>query len=171
MQEYATTVKSADVGLAWEVHFRAKRQFELTDLKIIFQFCLQALKELCPVLSNAPFPPELTNLVVRLTTLAETVLTWTFINVNLPKKLISVFEADQNPSLRPSAAWKEVILEPGLLSFFFDLHWRVRSLESISHHSLNCLVQLASLNGQTLNGKELRLSYLAHYITSFTGLA
>jgi hypothetical protein len=41
MQEYATTVKSADVGLAWEVHFRAKRQFELTDLKVIFQFCLQ----------------------------------------------------------------------------------------------------------------------------------
>ena len=41
LQEYATTVKSADVGLAWEVHFRAKRQFELTDLKVIFQFCLQ----------------------------------------------------------------------------------------------------------------------------------
>ena len=76
LQEYATTVKSADVGLAWEVHFRAKRQFELTDLKVIFQFCLQALKELCPILSNAPFAPELTNLVVRLTTLAETVLTW-----------------------------------------------------------------------------------------------
>ena len=37
---------------------------------------LQALKELCPILSNAPFAPELTNLVVRLTTLAETVLTW-----------------------------------------------------------------------------------------------
>ena len=41
IQEYATTVKSADVGLPWEVHFRAKRQFELTDLKVIFQFCLQ----------------------------------------------------------------------------------------------------------------------------------
>ena len=41
-------------------------------------------------------------LVHRLVTKAEIVLTWTFINVNLPKKLISVFEADQNPSLRPS---------------------------------------------------------------------
>ena len=37
-------------------------------------------------------------LVHRLVTKAEIVLTWTFINVNLPKKLISVFEADQNPS-------------------------------------------------------------------------
>ena len=47
-------------------------------------------------------PPEVEGLVHRLVTKAEIVLTWTFINVNLPKKLISVFEADQNPSLRPS---------------------------------------------------------------------
>ena len=44
MAEYATTVKSSDVGLAWEIHFKAKKQFELTDLKSIFQFCVQALK-------------------------------------------------------------------------------------------------------------------------------
>jgi len=169
MQEYATTVKSTDVGLPWEVHFKVKKQFEVTDLQTIFRFSVAALRQLLSTLT-LPLSQELEVLLRRLTTIAETVLTWTFINVNLPKKLISVFEADQNPSLRPSAAWKEVILEPGLLSFFFDLHWRVRSLESISHHSLNCLVQLASLNGQTLNGKELRLSYLAHYITSFTGL-
>jgi hypothetical protein len=29
MQEYATTVKSTDVGLPWEVHFRVKKQFEV----------------------------------------------------------------------------------------------------------------------------------------------
>ena len=44
MAEYATTVKSSDVGLAWEIHFKAKKQFELTDLKSIFTFCVQALK-------------------------------------------------------------------------------------------------------------------------------
>ena len=44
MAEYATTVKSSDVGLAWEIHFKAKKQFELTDLKSIFQFCVQALQ-------------------------------------------------------------------------------------------------------------------------------
>ena len=31
MREYATTVKSSDVGLAWEVRFKAKKPFELTE--------------------------------------------------------------------------------------------------------------------------------------------
>ena len=49
----------------------------------------------------------------------------TFINVNLPKKLISVFEADQNPSLRPGATWKELILQPTIVELFFELHLKV----------------------------------------------
>ena len=109
MSEYATTVKSSDVGLPWEVHFKAKKQFELTDLKSIFTFCVQALRALTPQLS-APIPPERSNLVLRLSTLAENILSWSFISINLPKKLISVFEADQNPSLRPGK-FKIQILE------------------------------------------------------------
>ena len=169
MQEYATTVKSSDVGLPWEVHFKAKKQFELTDLQNIFRFSVSALRELSANLI-LPLNDEMRNLVRRLTVISETVLSWTFINVNLPKKLISVFESDQNPSLRPGAAWKEVMLDPTLVSFFFDLHWRVRSDDIISHHTLNCLVQLASLNGQTMNTKELRLQYLSNYISSFSSL-
>ena len=84
--------------------------------------------------------------------------------VNLPKKLISVFESDQSPSLRPSQTWKEIILEPGLTPFFFDFHWRVRNNESIRHHSLTCLIQLASLNGQTLSAKNIRQEYVTNYI-------
>ena len=133
MQEYATTVKSSDVGLPWEVHFKAKKQFESTDLQNIFRFSVGALRELAANLV-LPLNEEMRNLVRRLTVISETVLSWTFINVNLPKKLISVFEADQNPSLRPGAAWKEVMLEPTLVSFFFDLHWRVRADDIISHH-------------------------------------
>ena len=169
MQEYATTVKSSDVGLPWEVHFKAKKQFESTDLQNIFRFSVGALRELAANLV-LPLSEEMRNLVRRLTVISETVLSWTFINVNLPKKLISVFEADQNPSLRPGAAWKEVMLEPSLVSFFFDLHWRVRADDIISHHTLNCLVQLASLNGQTMNTKELRLQYLSNYISGFSTL-
>ena len=45
-----------------------------------------------------------------------------------------------------------------------------RTDEDIGHHSLNCLVQLASLNGQIMNAKDLRLQYLANYISSFCRL-
>ncbi len=119
--EYATTVKSSDVGLPWEVHFKAKKQFELTDLKSIFEFCIQALKELTPMLT-VPIPAEKSNLVLRLSTLAESILSWTFINICLPKKLISVFEADQNPSLRPGAPWKDLILNPEIPQLFFEVN-------------------------------------------------
>ena len=62
------------------------------------------------------------------------------------------------------------MLDPSLVSFFFSLHWRVREDDIISHHTLNCLVQLASLNGQTMNTKELRIQYLSNYITGFSTL-
>ena len=81
-----------------------------------------------------------------------------------------MFETDQNPSLRPSAAWKEIMLDPALVAFFIDLHWRVRVSPHISHHTLGCLVQLASLNGQTLNGKNLRQDYLTNFLRGLTRL-
>ena len=169
MQEYATTVKSSDVGLPWEIHFKAKKQFESTDLQNIFKFSVGALRELAATIV-LPLSQEMSGLLRRLIIISETVLSWTFINVNLPKKLISVFEADQNPSLRPNVAWKEVMLDTSLVSFFFDLHWRVRTDDVLSHHTLNCLVQLASLNGQTISTKELRLQYLSNYLNSFSTL-
>lgn len=92
----------------------------MTDLKSTFEFCIQALKELTPSLS-VPIPPERSNLVLRLSTLAENILSWTFISINLPKKLISVFEADQNPSLRPGAPWKDTILDPQIPELFFEV--------------------------------------------------
>ena len=113
-------MKSSDVGLPWEVHFKAKKQFELTDLKSIFEFCLQALSELFEGITPQ-MPQEMHNLLLRLVTLTETVLSWTFINVNLPKKLISVFESDQNPSLRPGVKWTDTILRPTIVPLFFKV--------------------------------------------------
>ena len=142
MSEYATTVKSTDVGLPWEIHFKAKKQFELTDLKSIFEFCVTALKELTPTLT-VPLAPERSNLVLRLSTLAESILSWSFISINLPKKLISVFEADQNPSLRPGASWKETILNPQIPELFFELHLKIRhDSELVRRQKLKILCKL-----------------------------
>ena len=63
--------------------------FQLTDLRAIFEFCVCALKELTPTLT-VPILPERHNLVLRLCTLAESILSWAFININLPKKLVSI---------------------------------------------------------------------------------
>ena len=62
---------------------------QLTDLRSIFEFCFCALKELSASLTQ-PIQPERHNLIFRLTTLAEAILSWSFINVNLPKKLVRI---------------------------------------------------------------------------------
>ena len=78
MQEYATTVKSSDVGLTWETHFKAKKQFEVTDLKKIFKFCVGALGELTKGdIHEATLP-----LIKHLLSISENVLVWGFIYAN-----------------------------------------------------------------------------------------
>lgn len=78
MQEYATTIKSSDVGLTWEVHFKAKKQFEVTVLKRIFKFCISALDELT---KNGILEASLP-LIKHLLAISEGVLVWGFIYAN-----------------------------------------------------------------------------------------
>lgn len=75
MQEYATTVKSTDVGLPWEAHFKAKKQFERTDLRRIFEFCLRITGE---IIKNDPPYPEA--ILKHLLAIIEGVLTWGYIS-------------------------------------------------------------------------------------------
>lgn len=78
MQEYATTVKSADVGLPWEAHFKAKKQFEVTDLRRIFQFCLRIVSEI--IKSDPPYNDSANTVLKHLLAIIETILTWGYIS-------------------------------------------------------------------------------------------
>lgn len=78
MQEYASTVRSTDVGLPWEVHFKVKKQFEANDLKRIFQFCVQLFSEM--VKNDAPYCPNMLDFMKYLLQISENVLTWGFIS-------------------------------------------------------------------------------------------
>lgn len=78
MREYASTVKSTDVGLPWETHFKAKKQFEATDLRRIFKFCVQLLSQV--INNDLQQSPDVLTLLEHLLTIAEGVLTWGFIS-------------------------------------------------------------------------------------------
>lgn len=92
----------------------------------------------------------------------------------LPKRLIGVFESayesDHSPTLRLTVMWRDVILDPAVTELFFTLYWKVRSNPQLAHHSRNCLVQLASLNGVIMQNPEVKLRYLTTYMTSFLKL-
>ena len=56
------------------------------------------------------------------------------------------------------------------MELFYRLHCKVRLLPDLCHHTLNCLTQLASLNGPVLTNKDLRVQYVSHYATQFVRL-
>jgi hypothetical protein len=131
----------------------------------------------------------------------------------------AVYESDQSPALRLGTHWKDVILDPNVVTLFFtvsisisrlcadtllvcladaqlrfeglssdikitvsnnehvttnfvypQIHWKVRENPQLAHHSLNCLVQLASLNGTVFANKDVRVQYLANYMQNFLNL-
>ncbi len=51
-----------------------------------------------------------------------------------------------------------------------QLHLKIRHDSELAHHTLNCLIQLSSLNGSVMTKKETRLEYLSNYLRSFLGL-
>lgn len=51
-----------------------------------------------------------------------------------------------------------------IISGFCKLYWRVREDWNLGHRALNCLVQLASLNGAVLINRQVRIKYLSQYL-------
>ncbi|XP_043189717.1 exportin-4-like [Amphibalanus amphitrite] len=162
LQEHANTLKSADVLLTWEQHFMAKKQFEVSDLRRIFEFCLSTLAEAekLPALNT----PQQMTLVDRLLRITESILSWSFTNFNIKsQRLIAVFESEQNPSLRPGVQWRQLMLNPDVVSLFFKMYWKVHQEDQLAHTCLNCLNQLASLNGTVIGSREPRVTYASHF--------
>ncbi|XP_013778949.1 exportin-4-like [Limulus polyphemus] len=163
LNEYSSTTRATDVGLTWETHLIAKKKFETMDLKKIFQYCLQGLNELAKI--GRPLPTEAATLFKKFLLMAEQVLTWNFqLAMLLPRKLIGLFEAQQNPTLRPNSEWKEILLDPTILELFLKLHWQVRDNPDLCHHTLQCLNQLASLNGVVMSDSSDRSRYLSWFV-------
>lgn len=104
---------------------------------------------------------------------SESVL-FSLIESLLPKRLIgvyeSVYEADQAPCLRLGPRWSEVMFAPQFLPLMFQVYWKVRDNDSLAHHAITCLVQLASLNGAIFSTDELKLQYLTAYMENFLKL-
>lgn len=78
LQEYATTAKSSDIGLTWQVHFKEKKHFELSDIKKIFKFCIEVFNELI----KKDFDESTLPFVKSLLSVVESILVWGFIDAN-----------------------------------------------------------------------------------------
>lgn len=76
MQEYSNSSKTTKIGLPCEIHESVKDEFENSDLKRIFQFCLKVLAEIVNI--DTPYPCNIVNLLEYLLQIIESILNWGF---------------------------------------------------------------------------------------------
>ncbi|EEC00491.1 exportin, putative [Ixodes scapularis] len=161
--EFSSSTRATDVGLTWEVHLRAKKAFETTHLRKVFQFCQQGLREAAGRLGPNALSPEDRALLRRLLLLSEQLLSWNFqFAMPLPRKLVGLFESQQSPTLRPGPEWKGAFDEaPQLL---LQLYGALGQDPELAHVALQCLLQLATLNGALVGERDQRGTHLGRFL-------
>lgn len=150
LQEFTNTVKSEDVVLSFEEHFRCKKMFETRELPVIFKMILDALEQLLPML-DMNNPSHMIMIESSVKTM-ELILSWSYITALIPKRIIKAFEnlnnIKQQPSLRLSVVWQPLMFRHETIEVFFILYWRVRDYKNIQQRAMNCLIQMATLSGK-----------------------
>ncbi|CAH0552668.1 unnamed protein product [Brassicogethes aeneus] len=172
LQEYSNTLQSTDVGLPFEVHFKAKKDFESFDLKRIFQFCVYLLSEV--VNTDPPYQESMLQLTNQVLIISETVLQWAYIAPMLPRRIINLYErvyqSEEPPHLKLDKHWADVILNPEIMTLMFRVFWKIRDQEELAHHALACLVQLSTLNGPVVSEEAESIKYLQNFVVNFLNL-
>jgi len=169
LQEYATNTKSSDIGQTWEWHFKEKMEFEKTDMKQLFQFCVEMLAGLTEKL----FEEETLPFVKHILAIAESMLVWKHFLESLPKRLAKLCtntDSGENPPLMLSSEWRHIILDPVILNVFFMMYLKVRNNPQIAHYAMNCLIQLSSLHGSIITTDNDKVTYLTNYMERFLTL-
>lgn len=82
----------------------------------------------------------------------------------------AAYESGNNPSLKLTSYWRDVVLDPALLDLFFSLYWKIRNNPQLAYYARNCLVQLASLYNGVFSNKEMQLQYITDYMQRFLKL-
>uniref|UniRef100_A0A336M8C7 Exportin-4 n=1 Tax=Culicoides sonorensis TaxID=179676 RepID=A0A336M8C7_CULSO len=168
LQEHTECIKSEDTGLTFDQHFKAKKQFEATELRSVFTTVFDALGY---CIQNTENIDALTaNQLSKYLDIIEIILIWNYISPIIPKRLISMCETvakiNQNAPLRLNMTWEPIIFDPKVLQTFFYLYWKIRQVPDLRQKGLICLVQLSTLSGPVLtHKKELRLLYLKNYLS------
>jgi len=169
LTEYSSTAQSANLGLSLEYHAECKKGFENSNLLTIFLLCKNVLKNLADGDSGS-FSRTDTALFIRYLSLAEQVLNWNFLSGN-PFQLLRLSNETAKINLfRPPKSWQSTVVDPEFLSLFVKLYMRCMGHEELAHHSLQCLIQLASVTGPVFTSQQLRVAYLSCLIQGFSQL-
>ncbi|KAK7107901.1 hypothetical protein V1264_015733 [Littorina saxatilis] len=164
LNEYSSSSRMSSVGFTWEFHMKCKHVFEQSNLRRVFMFSLQVLHEIEG--SGDQLSREVMAVLNRVLSISEQILSWEFTPRHNYTRVYPTGSCtgSNNVSLRPNEAWREVLLGDATLPLFFRIHKKVRHNAEMSHHSLMCVSQLASLNGMIFTDDKARLHYLNMFV-------
>ncbi|XP_047129272.1 exportin-4 isoform X1 [Hydra vulgaris] len=166
LTEYSITKQSTNFGMSLEFHSKCKKSFETKDLLTIFMMTIQTLQKYAnkEIKSLTRQDQAVFN---RFLSLAEQIFHWEFLcgNPLSQLRIPCLNETMQKVIFKPNKSWQEIILNPSLLELFFKLQLISISHSELSHHCMQCLVQLASVTGAVFSSDEHSVNYLAKYMT------
>uniref|UniRef100_A0A671P5Z0 Exportin-4 n=1 Tax=Sinocyclocheilus anshuiensis TaxID=1608454 RepID=A0A671P5Z0_9TELE len=164
LSEFSSSNKTSNIGLSMEFHGSCKRLFQ-DDLKQIFMLTVEVLQEFS---RRENLNAQMSCVFQCYLALANQVLSWNFLPPNHilscreVMHYIAMFEATQNVMLKPTASWRETLLDHRVMDLFFTVHRKIREDSDMAQDSLQCLAQLASMHGPIFPDENAQLTYLAH---------
>ncbi|XP_071481879.1 exportin-4-like [Diadema antillarum] len=164
LNEYSGSTRTSDIGLSWEFHIQCKRIFEAHDLKKVFLFALQIMQQLMS--TEGPLSGARGSVFSRFLNICEQVLSWEFMLIRPARRRVGSFQPVDTPPLKPDSKWRDPLLEHGLLDLFFKIHSRTRLNPDLCHHAMQCLSQLATLDGPVFANDKAKSEYLTHFVRS-----
>ncbi|KAL3110063.1 hypothetical protein niasHT_015666 [Heterodera trifolii] len=147
--EFNTTWRASAHSISWDFHRMAKKEFEKVMLKQLLKLALNTLSRLLNSsdLSSA-FDQQVCD---KFLSVASLIFCWNFQPKHLFLDFRILFHAFRANSFRPPQDWHELFQDASIVTFFMQLHSRVRYNQQLCQNSLTCLAQLASAMGDSLS--------------------
>ncbi|KAI1726547.1 exportin-4 [Ditylenchus destructor] len=151
--EFQTAWRTSDVAgaITWDFHTNAKRHFEKFLLKKLFQLSLSALSQL---VSIHDLTPQHMTIIDRFLRVASIVLSWNFSPklITIRLRVLICMRVLKTSTFRPPPCWREFFQDTTIITFFMQMHKRVRHNEDLCMNSMTCLSQLSCVMGDVLLG-------------------
>ncbi|KAL7075491.1 hypothetical protein ACQ4LE_005364 [Meloidogyne hapla] len=146
--EFSTVWRSSNISITWDFHLNAKKQFEDVLLKQLMQLSLRTLSHLLSTSElNSVLEQQICDKFLRV---ASLIFCWNFSPKYLYLHFKVLITALRSNTFRPPESWHELFKDTSIITFFMQMHSRIRFNERLCENSMVCLTQLASLIGDAL---------------------